>query len=586
MQWKRSLQMLAAGAAALALLFGTVAGAAEPERSVVKDQTVYAMLAPDGRAAGATVVNHIQTPEAGIYADDGAYGEIANLTGEEIPVRAGQQVRWTLPARAAGFYYQGEVADAELPFTVSLAYELEGRRLTAEEMAGQSGHGALELRIAANPQAAAFFRSNYLAQAQIPFDLARFHNLDAGDGSEVILGSTATVALMVLPGGSKTFRIEFDVEDFALDAIQIACSYCDIAALTGLELDPAALSAGVEGMLTGVDSLQAGTGALQEGLEATAAGAQGLAQGGQALAEGAQELRQAGGALGTGATQVAKGAEELAGGAAGLYSGTQALLEGIRSYVNGADGLAASAQAIHGGAAKLAAQGNGLIQGYEQLQTGIAGLLATLPPELAAAYGEQLQALNGQLAAFGNGLGAYAGGVTELTAGLADWQQGAQDYAGQGRELIAGAGELTEGAAELTDGLQEFTLGAKELRDGLDEYRSGVAGLAQGAEDLAQGLTTYAGGTQELPGGAQALLEGQAQLREGIAAAGEQLQGLELPQNTDDPLVCFAGGTVAPQSVQFVMQIPAVSAEASEPADAEPEREPTLWERFLALFGL
>lgn len=101
--------LLAVGAAAPAL-----AKEAEPSE---KEEVIYATLNGDGSLRNTYVVNSFS---GGNITDYGSYTSVKILNTNDPIQQNGDTITFSTSAQKA--YYQGELADAELPWNISLRY--------------------------------------------------------------------------------------------------------------------------------------------------------------------------------------------------------------------------------------------------------------------------------------------------------------------------------------------------------------------------------------------------------------------------------------------------------------------------------
>lgn len=514
-------------AIALILTVISLPPSAALSKEVQKDETIYASLGSDGSVEQLYVVNRLDTPQAGNYTDYGKYQSILNLSSSEEPNVSGEKILWNLPARSQGFYYQGQLAQGELPFTIKLDYSLNGVPVVPETALGKAGKIALSFSVQPNPLAEPYFRENYLTQIQIPLNLDYVTAFSAPGASLVIVGKNATIAYTVLPDSSCRHTLEFDTDKFQLDSISITSSPFDAASL--IEFDSEEVQQGITALEGGMDKLIAGSKDLKRGL-----------------------------------TDLDKGMGETAAGVGQLAAGASELAQGLSEYSQGATQLYSNADLLSGGVASLGSQGSSLTAGYTalsagicqsltQLSTELAPLLAMLPPDQQLAFSAMLEGMNSQvetqMAEFGTGLHDYTGGVSQAAHGISGLSQGLGIFAGQGQNLTAGADELAAGAFKAAKGLEELKAG-----------------------------------TSGLPREIQKLVNGQTEVKNAMQQSVQVIANL-LPEGKDLPPKSFVSDKNTPRSVQFVARTEALKLpEEAQDKPVEPQEQKGFWPRFLRLF--
>lgn len=383
----------------LILLAGAALAETAPEASPL-DETVYALLTPDGAVRDVLVVSHIDTPVAGEYAGFSdyyiAFESLSAMVLDVEPRTEGESVVWTLPADDAGFFTSGRPKHYALPFHFSVEYALDGEPIAPDALAGQAGHVQITLRAETNPQAEEAFRTRFMAQIQAPISLADCNHIEAPGATAALVGQTLTLAYTVLPGQDAAFTIDFDTPAFSMEQITVSCTTVDIGEMLGVDLS------GMMGQTT----------ELTDGASALADGAEQLASGAAALPGGVEQLQN-------GLSQLATIIGALPGRAEAFAETNGALKEQISEYVNAVNALVdllpeeSRADILERGAALAATLAED--DGFSQLSTAIRFVSARI-----GALPEQI--------------GTMAEGATELVDAL---------------------GQIAEGQRQLSDGLSE-----------------------------------------------------------------------------------------------------------------------------------
>ena len=126
---------LAAGAALPAL------AATKPEFS--KDETVYAVLEPDGSVRRTTVSEHLYNASGlSNVTDHSTLTNIVNTESDAEFTQNGDALTWN--TTDTDVYYKGDT-DRQLPISAAVTYTLDGVEKPLPELLGQSGH--LTIRI-------------------------------------------------------------------------------------------------------------------------------------------------------------------------------------------------------------------------------------------------------------------------------------------------------------------------------------------------------------------------------------------------------------------------------------------------------
>ena len=315
-----------------AILIASTASTAFAQDPVEKDEVVYINLSHDGSVESIYVVNAYDLTEEQPVTDFGNYREVKNLTTtEELSVQDGA-ISFTAPK--GKFYYQGELDSAQIPWLVSVTYQLDGQPIAGGELAGKEGHLEMTLSLRQNPDANPVYFDNFAIQATVLLDSERCKNISAPSATLANVGGDKQMSYIVLPGKEKDFTISADVTDFEMDAIQI----------NGIPLT--------------LDIDDPDTTEIKDKI--------------YELKDGAKELDDGAFQLDDGATQLQDGALELKDGAADLYDGTDDLYDGVKDLDEGADKLRSGAGDLKEGADQLKAGFDQLNQSSRELKAGIA----------------------------------------------------------------------------------------------------------------------------------------------------------------------------------------------------------------------
>ena len=99
-----------------------------------KEEVIYITLEADGTLKNSYVVNSFS---AGSITDYGNYASVKMLNTSDPIEQNGDTITFSTSAQKA--YYQGELTDVEIPWNISLRYDLDGEEYSADEIAGKSG---------------------------------------------------------------------------------------------------------------------------------------------------------------------------------------------------------------------------------------------------------------------------------------------------------------------------------------------------------------------------------------------------------------------------------------------------------------
>lgn len=361
----------------------------EGKNSVYKDETVYVKLDNNGDKKEVVVSDQLKNVGQSQISDVSDLKDIENVKGDEKFSNENGRIKW----QGAGedIAYQGKT-DKELPVDVKISYTLDGKKISADDLKGKSGHLVIRYD----------YENKTENKKYVPFVMVTglvlkegtFRNVQANSGKIISDGAKDIVVGMSIPGftkeiGSDTidipdyFEVEADVEDFgSVEGMTVASN--DIlyqfdtdkldepdsmrSDLDRLSSSSRQLADGSVQLADGVQRLLDGTGALTQGVDLLATGGATLADKSMQLADGAKRVAEGGRSLAAGTVALSEGAAQtdeavgsLQDGTKKIKSGTQQLAPGAKKLSDGIGQLKVSAQSGIGQ----------LSQGVQSLETGL-----------------------------------------------------------------------------------------------------------------------------------------------------------------------------------------------------------------------
>ncbi|MDO4542015.1 MAG: hypothetical protein Q4C00_04190 [Bacillota bacterium] len=385
----------------LAVSFSAGAYAAEND-DLMKDETIYINLNSNGSVEQVQAVNHIATPEAGIYVDYGDYSAIDNITGKEEPIVEGNKITWDLPQYENGFYYIGTLKAVELPWNFGITYFLDNKKVDAQDLAGATGEVKIKINAVANSKAENYFKDNFAMQMSLALDTDICSDIEALGGTTVLAGKTMTVSYTALPESDVNATITFDAKDLELPGLSVIFSPFSMDSYGSM----GELEDNVTAMVDAMDALISGTQKLQSGMEQLTTGVGTLNEGSQALAEGADAADE--------------GMEQYQQG-----------LNTFSSYISAfASEMDNSLGALEDAGKNLESAKTALNQSAAKVEAAINNIDRT-----AQGYQNNIQALEEAL----NGLST---GLKDISSGLEKIMQANSGMSSQLQSIVSGYGDL------------------------------------------------------------------------------------------------------------------------------------------------
>ncbi|MBR6420141.1 MAG: hypothetical protein IKS42_07395 [Oscillospiraceae bacterium] len=362
----------------------------------VKDETVYVIAEADGAVQKIIVSDWLKnTLAAGSVTDSTDLSDVQNVRDDAgYTVDGDGALVWD--AEGKDIYYEGMSSD-ELPVDLRVSYQLDGKDISAEELAGKSGRVTIRFDYTNNKYETVEINGKQ-EKIYVPFamltgvmlDNDHFSNVTVSSGKILNDGNRTIVAGLALPGLQENLALDAekleipdhveitaDAEDFSLSmTVTIAANGIfndvDTEKLSGLDdLTGAAdqLTDAMSQLIDGSSQLYGGLSTLLEKSDALVSGIHQLADGAKQLKDGSAKLADGAGTLQSGAAQLADGAGTLKTGTADLANGAGTLKNGTSDLANGAGALKDGTASLYDGAAQMQA-------GMAQLTEGLGTLTA------------------------------------------------------------------------------------------------------------------------------------------------------------------------------------------------------------------
>ena len=391
-----------------------------------KDETVYVIASADGKVDKIIVSDWLQNAAgAEQLKDTSDLKDITNVKSD-----AGYQMKengalvWD--TKGDDLYYQG-VSEKSLPVDLQVTYLLDGKQITAEELAGKSGKVTIRYSYRNNQYQTVEINGKQ-EKIYVPFgmltgvmlDNDKFSNVTVNNGKLFSDGNRTIVAGFALPGMQENLAIDPEVFELP-ETVEITADVKNFELGMTVSIATNGLFNDIDTeKINGLDDLTGGLGQMTDAMKQLMDGSSQLYNGLATLLDKSGELVSGIHQLADGAKQLKNGADSLASGADSLKAGTAQLASGAAALKTGTAALAAGAQQLQGGAAQLAAGAGSLKDGTAQLSDGTGSLKA--------------------------GTGQLADGSTQLQSGAA---------------------QLSEGLSTLTQNNDALNGGAKQVFDTL-----------------------------------------------------------------------------------------------------------------------
>lgn len=597
----RTAKTLTAAALALTLTGGTVAAALTPQPAnaaavskqsltrqaekvsgsgsvsgcgITKEETVYVKTDAAGGSPSVTVSDWLKNVNgSGHLADLSDLTGITNLKGSEKFDQSGSALTWQ--TKNKDIYYQGQT-DKSLPLSVHISYKLDGKPITAKDIAGKSGR--LEMTIDYdNTSTTDGIHTPFAVATALNLPAKKFTDVQIDHGTVVADGTNNVTVGLAFPGlaenlglagqtriqipesvtitaSVKNFTMGPTITSASTDVLEKAGldkidSFSDLdRAVNRLQNASAQLVAGSLSAKNGSAKLTAGAGTLASGLSTYTGGVATASGGSASLTAGANTL--AGGL----ATLNGK-TPALTKGVAGLYKGSQQLVtaygnkETDKTILKGANDLASGTTTLKSNVGKLTglnslidqnisnlntlkttlASTKTLRESLEQLKSAEDKILESDPTDNGAKIASKnletilnqmpsKEAINAQTKQIDGGIETLKTTKEDLGKKLQNLQAGVAQVDSGMQTLNTSLQTVAAGTSQLNAGLKELNANTGSLSSGVGQLARGSKTLAKGSKTLSDGLATLKANNAKLNGGASQLNAGSAALTSGLGS--------------------------------------------------------------------
>lgn len=507
-----------------------------------KDETVYVIADAAGSPTKVIVSDQLKNKDgADSLKDTTTLKDITNVNGDgSYKENADGTITWDTDG-GADVYYQG-TTDQELPVTVKLSYQLDGKDIKPEDLAGKSGHVKIRFEYTNNATKKVKV-GNKEEEIKVPFCMTSgavlpndtFSNVTVTNGRIINEGKNNIVVGVAFPGLTESLdwdnmkskakdeearkklddidipesvEIEADVKNFALDmTLTMASSNVLSSFNLTKDIDTSEISDQMNDLQDGMDKLIDGGEDLKDGTGKVKDGASDLNDGAGKLKDGTDDLKDGAGKLKDGTSELKNGAGELA--------------DGTQSLADGAGKLQSGAQELANGTTTLKSGSSALVSGVEKLKSG----------------------------------------TESLNSGVG--------------KLQSGAGTLKAGTASLVENSGKLQAGAKQVDDGAGQVQAGVTALGTGVDQLKAGSTELSHGLGQLNAVTSTLTKKQADgMRDGLATLITGLYKVQYVMNTvkdsigDSDTVSANASTLRSGMAQISKQTGQIQSQADEASNS------------------
>lgn len=419
--------------------------------STKKTETVYAVLNGDGSLSDIVVSGWLHN-DSGIknLKEKLNLTDVKNVKTDEVPEDNNGEYTWNSDSN--DIYYQGNSTE-QLPVTMQITYELDGQKLSQEELKGKSGHLKINIHLTnVNSETKTINGKNviihpfFVAGGMLSLDNDHYSNTTCDQGKIVTDGSKQMLVFAAVPGLKDTL----DSADLSKvsdqlsvgDDINIECDVTDCDELNlmmGMSNEEDISDILDEG--DSIEELTNGITKLMDADDQLVDGSQQLADGTQQLITESEPLTSSSGSIRT-----------LSNGALTLNSGALRLKAALAQYTDGVGQLNDGVNALYA-----------IPDGANQISLGMTTPVEEGKPE-----------------------SSLTGGAAALTAGLQNMKQ--QVDAGLSSENVTAMMTQLDTAITTLNGLKDTLTKDAET---LNELKTTLSTATDQLDGLKTVMTTF-----------------------------------------------------------------------------------------------
>ena len=560
------------------ILLGTMLVYTLPVAAFTKDETVYTNAKSNGEQYQTIVTDHlINEEDEKLLKDMTNLLNIENTSGDEKFTQDGESLVWE--ADSNDIYYKGET-DQELPVKLNIKYELDGKEISSDEIAGKSGKVKITISFE-NKEEHEVQINGKTEKMYTPFVVAtgtyinndNNKNIEVTNGKAIDDGSKTMVVGLTFPGMQESLNID-------KNTLEIPTSIEITMETTNFEMNniinyttPKLIEDSELDIFSKLDDIYSKVETLQSASKQIENGAKTLSDGTTTYVEKSEEFNQALNKFSNGVSSantsyssIDTGIKNLNAQVPDLTSGTKSLSDNLGAVNNGVktmsdmlDGsqesmnnLKSGAQNISGGLTQLSAamkttdytEQINKIKSQIGTNTKMITTLTTTTEQLSKVLEDTTlseataQAIKAQITANQSTIATLTADNVYLNNMITSLNASNKQIAGLKQQvdtLAKGAGDVSEGVNGLLDQVGELNtkikvlntntgkmaVGANKLYQGTLGLEAGTTKLAQGSEQMKAGLSTINTSSQALYSANNQLVEGAKTIQSGAAELAE-----------------------------------------------------------------
>lgn len=285
-----------------------------------------------------------------------------------------------------------EEIDKDLPVDCKITYTLDGKVVTAEEIAGKSGNvnieieyiNKLENKVNIGGKTETIY-TPFVVISGVVIDNDIAKDIKISNGKIINNGSKTIAVGFALPGMKESLDVDKDIPNKIEISMQV--ENFELGNIMSFATPKVLEEGTLDDIYEELDDVYSQVYDLEDASKQLEDGTITLRDGIITLNNGAKDLRTGASNLNDGANKLNNGAKDLKTGIDTLKAGSTAVNEGATTLKNGTAEYSANSNVLNENVQKMSAGTNTLNSGYSQVDGGIKQIQNTLPNLLAGTAG-------------------------------------------------------------------------------------------------------------------------------------------------------------------------------------------------------
>lgn len=531
-----------------------------PVSAFTKDETVYSNMKSNGENYKTIVTTRLEnTEDEKILKDLTDLLNIENTSGDEKFSQDGETLIWE--ANTNDIYYKGET-NKELPIELNIKYELDGKEISAKDIAGKTGKIKIavefknkdEHKVKVNGKEEKMY-TPFVIACGTTINNENNKNIEVKNGKTIDDGSKTMVIGLVFPGMQESLNIDKNKIEIP-ETIEITMDSKEFEMSNIINvITPKIIEESELDIFKELDNIYSQVNTLQTASKQIETGAKTLEEGTSEYSNKSAEFNQALEEFSKGMNSahsnyktINSGIEELNSKSGSLQSGSKQLSAGLSQAVNGVDQMKAGLSSSNEKIQSLVQGANNLSNGLKQLDSKIiltndADTINSIKTQISKDK-ETINKLTAQTAKLQETIQ-----TTELPKEVVDVLK-AQIVSN--KEAITNLTydynyleniltklttintqmqTLKQSVTALSNGSSQVNEGVKTLASNVSTLNTGLETLSQSTKQLSNGATILYNGTVQLSLGTNKLKQGSNQMQAGLELLNSSTKAIKSADN-------------------------------------------------------